>query len=408
MSGTEDKDAIVIGGGLIGLAMAAALGSAGLRVTLIDRRPKAALADAAFDGRTTAVAYASRRMLQAIDAWRHMDEAAEPIRAIEVSEGFSARGVRYDGLPSGEPMGHIVPNGDLRRGLLAAAEACAGVAVDAPATITAVRYARGGAHVDLADGRSLGARLVIAADGKFSNTRREAGIRTLHWRYGQTGIVCTLGHERPHGGLAIERFFPDGPCAVLPMTENRVSIVWALDDRKAAHVTRMPDEAFVRTLGERIGDGLGALHLAGPRFHFPLSLVHARAFTASRLALVGDAARGIHPIAGQGWNVGLRDVAALAEVVTDAIRRGRDPGEAAVLARYARWRRFDSMALVAVTDGLTRLFSNDVAPLRLVRDLGLGLVDRIAPLKRVFMFHAMGELGDLPPLLRGTPLRRVA
>ncbi|WGF86791.1 UbiH/UbiF/VisC/COQ6 family ubiquinone biosynthesis hydroxylase [Marinivivus vitaminiproducens] len=402
------QDAIVVGGGLIGLAAAAALGSAGLRVALLDRRAKAALADADFDGRTTAVAFASRRMLDAIDAWRHVGDAAEPIRAIEVREGFSPRSVRYGGLPSGEPMGHIVPNGDLRRSLLAAAEACPGVTIEAPATITGIRRERDAAHVDLADGRSLSASLVVAADGKFSGTRRDAGIKTLHWRYGQTGLVCTLGHERPHGGLAVERFFPDGPCAVLPMTGNRVSIVWALDDAKASGVVRLPDESFVRVLADRVGEGLGALHLAGPRYHFPLSLVHARALTASRLALVGDAARGIHPIAGQGWNVGLRDVAALAEVVSDAVRRGRDPGGPAVLARYARWRRFDSLALVAVTDGLTRLFSNDVMPLRLARDLGLGMVERIAPLKRIFMFHAMGELGDLPPLLRGMPLRPVA
>ncbi len=226
----------------------------------------------------------------------------------------------------------------------------------------------------------------------------------LRWDYGQTGIVATLAHERPHQGLAVERFFPDGPLALLPMTGRRSSIVWAAEDRLARELTALDDADFLAELGERAGDRLGALALAGPRWHYPLAMVQAQRYTDRRLALVGDAAHAIHPIAGQGWNLALRDVAALAELVIDAKRLGLDPGSASVLARYERWRRFDSLALIAITDGLNRLFGNDLLPVRIARELGLGLVERTPPLKQFFMRHAMGLLGDLPRLMRGEAL----
>jgi 2-octaprenyl-6-methoxyphenol hydroxylase len=226
----------------------------------------------------------------------------------------------------------------------------------------------------------------------------------MRWDYDQTGMVATIGHALPHRGLAIERFFGSGPFAILPMTGNRSSIVWAADNRLARDLIGLDDAEFMDELAERFGDQLGALELVGPRWHYPLSMVQAEHYTAGRLALVGDAARAIHPIAGQGWNLALRDVEALAELVIDARRLGLDPGSGHVLARYERWRRFDSLALIAITDGLNRLFGNDLLPLRLARELGLGLVERVAPLKQIFMRHAMGVLGDLPRLMRGEAL----
>jgi 2-octaprenyl-6-methoxyphenol hydroxylase len=259
-------------------------------------------------------------------------------------------------------------------------------------------------EIALEGGLEARAPLLVAAEGRASATRATAGIGTTRWDYAQTGIVATIAHERPHGGLAVEQFFPAGPLAMLPMTGRRCSIVWAAADSLARELIVLPDEAFVEELGDRVGDRLGRLALAGPRWHYPLSMVQAERYVDRRLALVGDAARGIHPIAGQGWNLALRDVAALAELAVEAKRLGLDPGSAAVLARYARWRRFDSLALIAITDGLNRLFANDLFPLRLARELGLGRVERVGPLKHFFMRHAMGLLGDLPRLMRAEAL----
>jgi 2-octaprenyl-6-methoxyphenol hydroxylase len=256
----------------------------------------------------------------------------------------------------------------------------------------------------LASGRRFAAALLAAADGRGSPLRDLAGIRVMRWNYEQTGIVATIAHAEPHHGRAFERFFATGPLAMLPMLGNRSSIVWAADNRLARELIALDDREFVAELGDRFGDRYGALALAGPRWHYPLSMVQAGRYTDRRLALVGDAARAIHPIAGQGWNLALRDVAALAELIVDARRTGLDPGGSHVLERYERWRRFDSLALIGITDGLNRLFANDLLPLRLAREVGLGAVERIPPLKRFFMRHAMGLLGDLPRLMRGEAL----
>ena len=237
-----------------------------------------------------------------------------------------------------------------------------------------------------------------------SPLRDLASIGVMRWDYAQTGIVATIAHDEPHHGRAFERFFATGPLALLPMLGRRSSIVWAADDRLARELIALDDKEFVAELADRFGDRYGALELAGPRWHYPLSMVQARRYTDRRLALVGDAARAIHPIAGQGWNLALRDVGALAELIVDARRLGLDPGGASALARYERWRRFDSLALISITDGLNRLFANDLLPLRLIRELGLGAVERMPPLKRFFMRHVMGLLGDLPRLMRGEAL----
>jgi 2-octaprenyl-6-methoxyphenol hydroxylase len=315
--------------------------------------------------------------------------------------------VHYDHRAvGGQPLGHIVENRLIRHALLRRLERLPGdvLALASPDRVVGLERDGAPALLQLASGVRARAALVAVAEGRSSPTRAAAGIGVLRWDYRQTGIVATLAHEQPHDGIAIERFFPDGPLALLPMTGRRSSIVWAADDRLADELIGLDDAEFVAELGERAGERLGAFTLAGPRWHYPLAMVQAQRYTDRRLALIGDAAHAIHPIAGQGWNLALRDVGALAELVIDAGRLGLDPGGASVLARYERWRRFDSLALIAITDGLNRLFGNDLLPVRLARELGLGLVERTPPLKRFFMRHAMGLLGDLPRLMRGEAL----
>jgi 2-octaprenyl-6-methoxyphenol hydroxylase len=404
---TERFDLAVIGGGMSGLALAAAVAGAGVRVVLIERHDLDATVLPPFDGRVTAIAQGSRRLLEAIGAWPAIAPQAQPILDIEVGERASPLTVHYDHREVGdEPLGHIVENRHIRSALIARMRALqgAGLEVIAPAPPVVAERGAGAAVLRFKGGRALGADLVAAAEGRTSPSRVAAGIGVMRWDYAQKAIVATIAHARSHGGRAVERFFPDGPLAMLPMTGRRCSIVWALAEPLASELIGLDDAAFTDELAERFDQRLGAISLAGPRWHYPLSMVQARRSTAPRLALVGDAARAIHPIAGQGWNLALRDVAALAELVVDAHRLGLDPGASGVLDQYERWRRFDSLALIAITDGLNRLFGNDLLPLRLARELGLGAVERIPPLKRFFMRHAMGLLGDLPRLMRGEPL----
>ncbi len=400
-------DLAIIGGGMTGLALACATAGAGLRVVLVERQPLAATVAPPFDGRVTAIAPGSRRLLAAIGVWPELADAAEPIQDIRVGERHSPLTVHYDHRSLGDqPLGHIVENRLIRGALLRRAGqlSASSLTLAAPDRILGLERGIAGAGLQLASGATVRSTLVAAAEGRSSPTRAAAGIEVLRWDYRQTGIVATIAHERAHQGLAVERFFPDGPLAFLPMTGRRCSIVWAAEDRLARELILLDDDDFLGELAERAGDRLGALTLAGPRWHYPLAMVQAQRYTDHRLVLVGDAARAIHPIAGQGWNLALRDVAALAELVIDAKRLGLDPGSATVLARYERWRRFDALALIAITDGLNRLFGNDLWPVRLVRELGLGLVERTPPLKQFFMRHAMGLLGDLPRLMRGEAL----
>ena len=258
--------------------------------------------------------------------------------------------------------------------------------------------------VALSDGRRLSARLVAAADGAASPLRQAAGIRTIEWRYPQTAIVTTVRHQRPHAGIAVEHFLPAGPFAILPMTGNRSSIVWTEREEFVPRLMALSDREFAVELAARFGDFLGAIEPIGPRWSYPVGLMLAERYVDRRLALIGEAAHVIHPIAGQGLNLGIRDVAALAEIVIDARRLGLDIGDDALLQRYQQWRRLDAMLLAAVTDGLNRLFSNQIGPLRLIRDLGLAAVNRLPPLKRFLMRDAMGITGDLPRLMRGEKL----
>lgn len=400
-----DVDVIIVGSGMIGATLAVALGGAGLRVALIDRVSPATMADVPFDGRASAIAYASYRALDAIGVWKHLATETQPILDIRVSEGDSLMFLHYDHRELGDgPLGFMLENRHLRRGLFAAISDITNITLLAPAELDRLDRTEGGVVVHLADGLKIGSHLAVAADGRNSPVREAAGIGVQGWSYEQSGIVCTVAHDRSHGGVAHERFLDAGPFAILPLTGNRASLVWTEPSATADRLIELDEPAFNGEMRERFGDFLGYVEAVGPRWCYPLSLHNAESYIGQRLVLVGDAAHGMHPIAGQGLNLGFRDVAALAEVVIDAARLGLDIGGANVLSRYETWRRFDSMVLLAVTDGLNRLFSNDIGAIRAARDVGLAAVNRVPPLKRFFMRHARGTVGKLPRLLNGTAL----
>ena len=401
----RDFDIAISGGGLIGPALALALDGAGFRVCVIDRADMAARAAADFDGRAYAVAPASARLLGRIGVWQTVAPNAREIARIAVGEGAgSPELLHFDpALIGAARIGHIVEDRHLRGALLAALES-RGIAHLAPATVAAAAFDGPRARLALEGGGTVAARLAVAADGRRSRLVSEAGITRIGWPYRQTGLVNAIEHARPHEGLAHQSFFPGGPFAVLPLTGNRSSIVWSEERRRAAALGRLDDAAFAAELRARIGGRLGTIRLAGPRWAYPLDLTLAAAYRAPRLALVGDAAHGVHPIAGQGMNLGLRDVAALAEVLTDAARIGEDIGAEAVLTRYQRWRRFDATAFSLGMDALNRLFSNDNGPLGLLRRAGLRAVGAVPGARPALMREAAGESGDIPRLLRGEAL----
>lgn len=407
---TERVDVAIVGGGMVGGTLAAALAEAGLSVALVDRADPAEQLEQAYDGRTVAIAHATHRLLQATGLWTRLVPHAEPILDIRVTDGPSLLFLHYDHRELGEdPLGYIVENRAIRRSLFARLGGLETLRFRAPAALARHIAMPAGVTLTLADGSEIDAALLVAADGSDSALRRAAGIASAQWDYGQTAIVCTMAHEKPHRGIAHERFLPAGPFAVLPMTDDpvhghRSSIVWTEKKALAPAMLALPEADFSFELHRRFGPWLGEVRVAGGRWSYPLRFAHAETYVKPRFALVGDAAHTMHPIAGQGLNIGLRDVAALAEVLVDAKRLGLDIGSAAVLECYQRWRRFDNQVLLGVTDTLNRLFSNDLAPLRLVRDLGMAAVNRLGPLKHFFMRHAMGTVGDLPRLLRGEAL----
>jgi 2-octaprenyl-6-methoxyphenol hydroxylase len=425
----EPVDVLIGGAGLAGLALAIALRQS------LGRSFAVAVADPALgrttpDGRASAIVAAARRLLEAIGVWGEIE--SQPILDMVVTDSRLHDAVRpifltFEGeVEEGEPFAHMVENGPLLRALTAKAqERGVGLRSDAIARFDRV----GGEHdagrlrgqpdprpacsdridVELTAGATLSARLLVGADGAQSAIRKHAGIESYGWSYPQSAIVATVAHERDHGGRAEEHFLPAGPFAILPLKRDpaighRSSIVWTEDTREAARLVALADDEFHGELERRFGLRLGEIEAVGPRRMHPLGVSVARAFVADRLALVGDAAHVIHPIAGQGLNMGLKDVAALAEVVVDAVRLGLDPGSLAVLERYQRWRRFDTMAMGVATDGLNRLFSNESDILRLVRGVGLGLVERLPVLKRFFIREAAGLVGEVPKLLRGEAL----
>ncbi len=404
----QRTDIVIGGGGMVGLALGLALAKAGLDVAVVDPVPAKAATDEKFDGRVSALAYASVRLFKALGVWERLEPDAQPINDILVTDAALDRApspfsLHFDSREAGAPLGHIVENRHTRAALFATAAETKNLRLIAPAALTEINVTPALVEATLSDGSVLQAGLAVAADGRESPSREQMGIGTVAWSYAQIGIVATVEHERPHNGVAYEHFLPSGPFAILPMTGNRSSLVWTEKETAAPALMKLPDAEFNAEIARRFGDHLGWTKSAGPRWSYPLRFHLARDYVRPRFALAGDAAHGIHPLAGQGLNLGLKDAGALADVVLDAARLGLDFGTLDVLKRYERWRRFDSFTLAAATDGLNRLFSNDFAPLRLVRDFGMGMVDRIGPLRRFFMRHAGGDVGKLPRLMKGEP-----
>ena len=408
MTETDGKiDVLIAGGGFAGLALGIALrqGSDGMfSVTVADP----ALGRTGDDLRASAIAAAARRLFETIGVWHRIEDRAQPILDMVVTDSRVDAAMRptfltFDGeVAPGEPFAHMIENAAMTAALTDKARA-EGVELVASAV---TGFSQGPARVraELADGSVRNPRLLVAADGARSRIREQAGIATHGWEYDQAGIVTTVAHERAHNGRAEEHFLPAGPFAILPLKGNRSSIVWTETKQEAARIVALPDDAFHAELEQRFDLHLGEIEVVGPRRAYPLGLFVAKSFIADRIALVGDAAHIIHPIAGQGLNMGLRDVAALAEAIIDAARLGIDIGALSVLERYQRWRRFDTMAMGVATDGLNRLFSNNSDVLRLARDVGLGVVDRLPNLKEFFIREAAGLTGDVPKLLKGEAL----
>lgn len=403
----HDTDILIVGGGLNGPSLALALAQAGLRVTVLDALPTETRAAPEFDGRAYALALGSSRVLSALGIWARVQDHAQPILQVKASDGRAGEGaapffLHFDAAELEEgPMGHMLEDRFLRSALLDAMEAAPGITHRAGARVVAQNTDATGVTITLDDGSSLRARLLIGCDGRDSGTAQRAGIRRTGWDYGQTALVCAIDHALPHQGIAHQFFMPAGPLAILPLPGNRSSIVWSEATATAAAIHALDDSAYLDALRPRFGDFLGEIGLAGQRHAYPLKLTIANSFIGPRLALVGDAAHGMHPIAGQGFNFGLRDVAALAEVITLAARRGEDFASPLVLERYQQWRRFDTMMMAVGTDSVNRLFSNDNTLLRGLRDLGMGAVSAIPALRRSFMREAAGLTGDLPCLMRG-------
>lgn len=408
----EQRDCIIIGGGLVGQTLALALAAHDLAVTIVERAEPESHLRPEFDGRASAIASAPARMLRTIGLGDVLDAQGCPIRAIRVTDGLSPRHLHFDSADATpqEPLGIMVENRALRTALLARVRAVAAesgaIALLAPAGVAAIDRTGAQARVTLADGTVLGAPLIIAADGRRSALREQAGIRIAQWRYPSTAIVTMFAHARPHDHVASELFYPGGPFAQLPMRDladgrHRSALVWTVDGPDAGAVMALSPRALMHTVKQRMGGFLGDLEQLAPASSYPLGLHHAERYWAERLILIGDAAHGIHPIAGQGLNMGLRDVAGLAQVLAQAARTGIDLGSPEVARSYERMRRFDNAMTAMATDLLARLFGIPGRPAAAIRRFGLGLVNRTPPLKRAFMAVARGESGDLPPLLRG-------
>ncbi|WP_283176909.1 FAD-dependent monooxygenase [Gemmobacter sp. 24YEA27] len=407
----QHSDVLIAGGGLNGPALALALAQGGLSVTVVDQRPAPARAEVGFDGRAYALSIASKRLLSAIGIWDQVADKSQPIHRIKASDGRQGEGpapffLNFDADEIEEgPMGFMLEDRFLYGAFLDAMRETPGVTLISGETVSGQAPGAAGVGVTLASGEALAARLLVGCDGRGSGVAARAGIRRLGAGYGQTALVTAVRHEMHHQGCAQQFFMPGGPLAILPLVGgHHSSIVWSEESRLAARIAALDDVDFLTALKPRFGDFLGAISLAGARFTYPLSLSLAEHFVADRVALVGDAAHGVHPVAGQGLNLGLRDVAALAEVLIMAQRRGEDIGGGVALEEYQRWRRFDSTLLALGMDAVTRLFSNDNPILRLGRDLGLGAVNAAPGLRRRFIRQAAGLSGELPKLLTGRPV----
>ena len=401
-------EVLIIGGGLVGSAQAIALAESKINVCVIDQiSPKSSL-DVVFDGRTSAIALATQRVLQKIGVWEKLGTNPAPIKDIRVTDGPSLFFLHYDHRDLGDdPFGYIVENRHMRQALMTRLAELPSAQIIAPAKVQSVIRSPTNSEAQLEDGRIIKAQLIIAAEGRHSPTRQSAGISLTQWSYKQTAIVCSVNLEHSHDFIAHEHFLPAGPFAILPLNGDdpkrlgkKASIVWTERENLARIIVGLDDNEFKFEFDQRFGDFLGRTEIIGPRWSYPLSLQYAESCIAERLALIGDASHGMHPIAGQGLNMGLRDVAALTEVIEKAKAANTDLGAMHVLGNYERWRRFDNTMMLVATDLLNRLFSNNIAPLKLARDLGLAAVNSMPRLKKIFMRHAMGEVGELPKLMK--------
>ncbi len=402
-----DSDILIVGGGLNGPTLALALAQSGLTVTVIDALPRAAQTETDFDGRSYALALASKRLLKNIGIWGRVADHSQPMLEIKVSDGRAGEGplspffLHFDHAEIEEgPMGYMLEDRYLRRALAEAMAEESRITLLDGETVTAQDIDASGVTLALESGKTLRGRLLVGCDGRRSGTAERAGITRTGWDYGQTALVCAIEHDLPHHGIAHQFFMPPGPLAILPLPGNHCSIVWSESHENAAAFQALSDDEYLQVLRPRFGDFLGDIRLAGKRFTYPLGLTVADTFVGERLALVGDAAHGMHPIAGQGLNAGLRDIGALTQVLSDAKRRGEDIAAEPVLDRYQEWRRFDTATLALTTDLTNRLFSNDNPLLRAARDLGMGVINAMPGLRRNFIREAAGLTGDLPELMR--------
>jgi 2-octaprenyl-6-methoxyphenol hydroxylase len=406
----HDSDVLIAGGGLNGPALALALAGAGISVAIVDAQPARSRATDAFDGRAYALAIASQKLLAAIGLWPALAKRAQALNAVKTSdgragEGGSVFGMHFNSLELEHgPVGYMLEDRFLYSELLEAMQNHPAIRHIAATAVVEQTVERGGVRVSLSDGQSLFAKLLVGADGRRSEVAERAGIRRTSKSYGQTALVCALEHEKPHHGVAHQFFMPTGPLAILPLPGNKCSIVWSETEANARTISALNDADFLEILRPRFGDFLGQVRLAGPRFSYPLNLTLANSYVSDRIALVGDAAHGVHPIAGQGLNLGLRDVAVLAEVLVEAARRGEDIGALTVLERYQGWRRYDSTKLALGMDAVNTLFSNDNPLLRAGRALGMGIVQSIPGLRLAFMREAAGLNRVQPRLLAGDKL----
>lgn len=404
----DRADVIILGGGLVGLALASALDSSGISAVVVDPADPDARLDAAFDGRTSAVSSSSMRMLRTIGVADHLALPGCPILKIAVADGLRPGGLEFEPGDDDEPLGWMHENRHLRAALRARAESASNLWLLWKSRVGSVERGEHGVVVSLEDGRRLCAPLLIAADGRNSPAREAAGIRIARWRYDHTAIVSVLRHEAPHDNVAYEIFYPAGPFALLPMTDDdeghRSAIVWSVRSDDAPGFLSLSDDDFAAEAGVAMGGFLGGISLGAPRSTYPLGFHHAAQITAQRLALVGDSAHAVHPIAGQGLNLGFRDAAALAQVLVEGARLGLDLGDKQLLDRYQRWRSLDSLSVAVATDSLTRIYGIPGRTASAVRRFGMGLINRIAPVRNQLMAEARGTSGDLPLLLRGLPI----
>ena len=402
----HDCDIAIVGGGLNGPALALAAAQVGLRVIVLDATSHKPRKNAKFDGRAYALALASKRLMAAVGVWENVAQDAEPMLNIRVSDGHAGVGASpffmdFDHAELEEgPMGYMVEDRHLRYALQAAMQTSPLIEYRLATRVTGQSTGPEGVTLSLANNQKITTRLLVGADGRQSGTAARAGITYTGWQYGQTALVCAVEHDRPHGGVAHQFFMPAGPMAVLPLSARRSTVVWSEKTDSAAVIKTLDDAAFLDVLRPRFGDFLGDIALTGGRFSYPLGMMIAKSYIAPNVALIGDAAHGVHPIAGQGLNAGLRDVAALIQVLSEAKQRGEDFASQPVLARYQLWRRFDATALAVATDGFNHLFSNDNPILRLGRDLGMGMINAMPKVRRGILREAAGLTGDLPDLMR--------